>query len=64
MSRLDRLFEEFDGADCALITSDINRRYFNLDVPTEEELIEIVGGVKDKRLFVFNCLLLKDGIQL
>lgn|GEM_PF-1183495 len=41
---------------------DINRRYFNLDVPTEEELTEIVGGVKDKRLFVFNCLLLKDGI--
>lgn len=41
---------------------DINRRYFNLDVPTEAELTEIVGSVKDKRLFVFNCLLLKDGI--
>ncbi|MCR4794629.1 MAG: aminopeptidase P family protein [Ruminococcus sp.] len=28
MSRFDRLFEELEGADCALITSDINRRYF------------------------------------
>ena len=28
MSRFDKLFEEFEGADCALITSDINRRYF------------------------------------
>ena len=28
MSRAAKLFEVFDGADCALITSDINRRYF------------------------------------
>lgn len=28
MSRLTRLFGEYTGADCALITSDINRRYF------------------------------------
>ena len=28
MSRFDRLFEELEGTDCALITSDINRRYF------------------------------------
>ena len=28
MTRLDRLFEGFEGADCVLITSDINRRYF------------------------------------
>ena len=28
MTRFDRLFEVFEGADCALITSDINRRYF------------------------------------
>ena len=39
-----------------------NRNYFNIKVPTEEELAEIVGSVKDKRLFVFNCLLFKDGI--
>jgi len=28
MNRFDKLFERFDSADCALITSDINRRYF------------------------------------
>ncbi len=28
MNRFGRLFEIFDSADCALITSDINRRYF------------------------------------
>ena len=28
MSRLEKLFEHFSSADCALITSDINRRYF------------------------------------
>lgn len=28
MTRLERLFEHFSGADCALITSDVNRRYF------------------------------------
>ena len=28
MTRFDRLFEIFEGADCVLITSDINRRYF------------------------------------
>lgn len=28
MTRTERLFKEFSGADCALITSDINRRYF------------------------------------
>ena len=28
MTRLEKLFENYDGADCALITSDINRRYF------------------------------------
>jgi len=28
MTRFERLFESFDGADCVLITSDINRRYF------------------------------------
>ena len=28
MNRLSRLFESYAGADCALITSDINRRYF------------------------------------
>ena len=28
MTRLERLFEVFEGADCVLITSDINRRYF------------------------------------
>ena len=28
MTRIEKLFENFDGADCALITSDINRRYF------------------------------------
>ena len=28
MTRFDRLFEKFTGADCALITSDISRRYF------------------------------------
>lgn len=28
MTRLERLFDTFDGADCVLITSDINRRYF------------------------------------
>ena len=28
VSRLDKLFEHYTGADCALITSDINRRYF------------------------------------
>ena len=39
-----------------------NRRYFGIDVPTEEELREIVNREKDKRLFVFNCLLLADGI--
>ena len=39
-----------------------NSKYFGMAVPTEEELTEIVGREKDKRLFVFNCLLLKDGI--
>jgi len=28
MNRFDKLFETFEGADCVLITSDINRRYF------------------------------------
>ena len=28
MSRLEDLFKSYTGADCALITSDINRRYF------------------------------------
>jgi Xaa-Pro aminopeptidase len=28
MTRFDRLFDIFEGADCVLITSDINRRYF------------------------------------
>ncbi|EWM54351.1 aminopeptidase P family protein [Ruminococcus flavefaciens] len=28
MTRFDRLFEVFEAADCVLITSDINRRYF------------------------------------
>ena len=28
MSRLERLFSHFSGADCAVITSDVNRRYF------------------------------------
>ena len=28
MSRLSELFNHYSGADCALITSDINRRYF------------------------------------
>ena len=28
MTRFDRLFEIFEGSDCVLITSDINRRYF------------------------------------
>lgn len=28
MTRFDRLFESFKDADCVLITSDINRRYF------------------------------------
>ena len=28
MSRLERLFEGYNGADCAVITSDVNRRYF------------------------------------
>lgn len=28
MNRLGRLFDDFKNADCALITSDINRRYF------------------------------------
>lgn len=28
MTRLERLFKNYSGADCALITSDINRRYF------------------------------------
>jgi len=28
VSRLERLFEGFSGAECAVITSDVNRRYF------------------------------------
>ena len=28
MNRFEKLFERFDSAVCALITSDINRRYF------------------------------------
>lgn len=28
MTRFEKLFEVFEGADCVLITSDINRRYF------------------------------------
>ncbi len=28
MTRLERFFDTFEGADCVLITSDINRRYF------------------------------------
>ncbi len=28
MSRFEKLFQHFNGADCALITSDVNRRYF------------------------------------
>ncbi len=39
-----------------------NRELFGIDVPDEKELSEIVGREKDKRLFVFNCLLLNDGI--
>lgn len=39
-----------------------NRAYFGVHVATGEEIKEITGIVQDPRLFVFNCLLLKDGI--
>ncbi len=40
-----------------------NRRYFLLpDIPGEQELTELVKSVNDPQLFVYNCLLLKDGI--
>ncbi len=39
-----------------------NRRYFGMEVPTGEEISQIVDIVGDPKLFVFNCLLLKDGI--
>ena len=39
-----------------------NRKYFKTDVPDAGEIREIVDGVYDPKLFVFNCLLLSDGI--
>ena len=50
---------------------DKNRQYFcggsaliedSLPIPTEAELTELTQGLYDKKLFVFNCLLFKDGI--
>ncbi|MCR5324920.1 MAG: radical SAM protein [Lachnospiraceae bacterium] len=41
---------------------DRNRAYFDIDVASGNEIREIVNGVSDPKLFVYNCLLLKDGI--
>lgn len=39
-----------------------NRACFRTLVPTGSELAEIIASLYDRRLLVFNCLLLKDGI--
>ncbi len=39
-----------------------NRAYFGLDVASGEEVSRIVNAVGKPKLFVFNCLLLSDGI--
>ena len=39
-----------------------NQAYFGMRVPTGDEIAQIVDIVKDPKLFVFNCLLLKNGI--
>ena len=39
-----------------------NEAYFKTRVATSDEIKEIVDIVKDRKLFVYNCLLLKDGI--
>ena len=39
-----------------------NQAYFGMRVPTGEEIASLVDIVKDPKLFVFNCLLLRDGI--
>ena len=39
-----------------------NRSYFGISVPTADEIRKTVDGVYDPKLFVLNCLLLKDGI--
>ena len=40
-----------------------NRAYFGIPVATGEEIAKITDIVKDPKLFVFNCLLLKGGID-
>lgn len=42
----------------------VNRRLFGSEaIPGTEEIREIVGSVPYKNLWVFNCVLLKDGIN-
>ena len=40
-----------------------NRSYFGIPVATGAEIAETVDIVKDPKLFVFNCLLLKGGMD-
>ena len=41
---------------------DRNRAYFGIDVADADEIRNMAGIVNDPKLFVFNCLLLADGI--
>jgi molybdenum cofactor biosynthesis enzyme MoaA len=41
---------------------EINRKFFGIDVPSNEKLSEILHSFPFKDLFVLNCLLLKDYI--
>ncbi len=66
---IDRIFEikRYDIIDAVHISRHHyddarNRAYFNTDVPSAGLLGRITAGLNDPKLFVYNCLLLADGI--
>ena len=66
---LDKLFEieKYDLIDTIHVSRHHyddrrNRTYFGTDVPAGDEIKNIVSSVNDPKLFVYNCLLLADGI--
>ena len=68
-SRLDRLkdiekFEQFEALHISRHHYDdaVNDRLFGTEMPTTEQLKEAIAAVSFKDVFIFNCLLLKEGI--
>ena len=68
-SGLEKIFDikKYDLIDAVHISrhhydDERNRAYFNTEVPAGGAIREIVRNANDPKLFVYNCLLLKDGI--